>query len=208
MVVCRWSEVIRREVCCETLHRTDGYKLIKVLLHLVQCSISILIIQLYFTMTTPVTKDNAGRPCVPCLIDGKPVIQSSQASFPVISAASQGIIHYGQTASINIAVQAVDSAAATFKTYKKTSVVERRRLLLRAADLFEAKLEEAMTRQISETSCDENWARLNTKHMAAASREAAGVLETALTGEMPPSQMGFHQLVYKEAVGPVLLIMP
>jgi acyl-CoA reductase-like NAD-dependent aldehyde dehydrogenase len=54
----------------------------------------------------------------------------------------------------DIATKAVESAAAAFKQYKKTPVHKRRKMLLRAADLFDQKAEEPIHRQMLETSCD------------------------------------------------------
>jgi acyl-CoA reductase-like NAD-dependent aldehyde dehydrogenase len=159
-------------------------------------------------MTPPSTNDGDGKPCVPCMIDGKHIIQPSQANFPVISARTQDIIHYGQNSSTDIAIQAVESAAATFKTYRNTLAHERQKLLLRAADLFESKVEEAMARQMSETSCDEHWARYNAKDAPLFCREAAVAVQTALMGTMTQDYTGQPHMVAKEPVGPVLMIMP
>ncbi|KAM0804924.1 Aldehyde/histidinol dehydrogenase [Usnea florida] len=153
-------------------------------------------------------RDDAGRACVPNIIDGKPVLLSSSASFPVTSARTQEVLHYGQTASVEIATRAVDSAALTFKTYKITPVYERRRLLLRAAELFEGKVAEATKRQMRETSCDETWAKYTAMQVSTFCREVAGAIASALVGDIQPSYFGFTHLAFKEPVGPVLLIPP
>ena len=153
-------------------------------------------------------KDDAGKACVPNIIDGKPMLLSSSASFPVTSARTQEVLHYGQTASVEMATRAVDSAASTFKRYRNTPVHERRRLLLRAAELFEGKVAEATMRQMCETSCDEAWARFTAIQVSTFCREVAGAITSALVGDIQPSYFGFIQLAFKEAVGPVLLIPP
>ncbi|KAI9876469.1 MAG: hypothetical protein M1830_006442 [Pleopsidium flavum] len=157
---------------------------------------------------TPLPEDDAGRACVPNIIDGKPVLLSSSASFPVTSARTQEVLHYGQTASVEIATRAVDSAASTFKTYKNTPVYERRRLLLRTAELFESKVEECKIRQMRETSCDEAWAKFTAMQTSTFCREVAGAVGSAVVGDIQPSYSGFTSLVFKEPVGPVLLIPP
>lgn len=159
-------------------------------------------------MATPLTKDANGQLCVPCLIQGKQIIQPADANFPVTSARTQEVLHHGQTATIDIAIQAVESAAATFKTYRKTRADERRELLLKAADLFDSRAKEAMDRQMSETSCDEHWAQFNISSTSSMIRETATAIRAALTGELPPTHSGVPQLVYKEPVGPVLIIAP
>lgn len=61
-------------------------------------------------------------------------------NFPVECAALQKTIHYGQTATLDLAKHAVDSASKVFHTYKRTPVDERYHLLLKAADLLEKKV--------------------------------------------------------------------
>ena len=156
----------------------------------------------------PTVEDDAGNLCVPCMINSKPVIQPASASFPVTSSKQDKIIHYGQNATVDIATQAVETAAATFKAYKKTPVHERRRMLLRAAELFEKRAAEGNHRQMLETSCHEGWAQFNGQLTVACIQEIASSIQEAVTGELPPSRHGYNTLVYKEAVGPVLLIPP
>lgn len=160
------------------------------------------------TASHPSHQDDAGNLCVPCMIDSQTVLQPSSASFPVTSAKLEKIVHYGQTATIVIATQAVDSAAKAFRTYKKTPVHERRRMLLKAADLFETRSADAVRRQMLETSCDEGWAKAICMQTATFIRSVASHIEQAVTGHLPPSQFDFTTLVYREPVGTVLLIPP
>ncbi|KAH8890578.1 ALDH-like protein [Thozetella sp. PMI_491] len=159
-------------------------------------------------MTQPRNKEQTGSLCVPCLVNGEAIIQPPEANFPVVSAKTQKVIHYGQSATTEIAIRAVESARDTFVTYKKTPAHERRRLLLRAAELFENKIEEGMARQIKETSCDEHWATFNATNMSVFCRAIAVAVESAVTGSLPPTHSGVPQLVIKEAVGPVLVVVP
>jgi acyl-CoA reductase-like NAD-dependent aldehyde dehydrogenase len=156
----------------------------------------------------PTTLDDAGQACVPCLIDGEPVVQPSAASFPIVSARTQQTLHYGQTATVEIATRAVESAAAAFKKYRKTNANERRHLLERAASLLEQRIPEAMERQMDETSCLEHWAQFNAYGMPLCVKEYAASVKSAVSGEITPSPSGATQLVTKEPVGPVLIIVP
>ena len=156
----------------------------------------------------PTLKDDAGNLCVPCFIEGKPVIQPSSANFPITSARQEQVIHCGQNVTTDIAIKAVESAAATFKTYKATPVHERRKMLLHAADLFEKKAEECIYRQMLETSCDVQWAKSNVHLTVECIREVAGGVEAAVTGVVPSSHFGYTTIVFKEAIGTVLLIPP
>jgi acyl-CoA reductase-like NAD-dependent aldehyde dehydrogenase len=158
--------------------------------------------------TKPTLKDDAGNLCVPCFIEGKPIIQPSSANFPITSARQEQIIHYGQNVTAAIATKAVESAAATFKTYKATPVHERRKMLLRAADLFEKKAEESIYRQMLETSCDAQWAGFNVHLTVECIREVAGAVEAAVTGAVPSSHHSYTTIVFREAIGTALLIPP
>ncbi|KAH6634634.1 aldehyde dehydrogenase domain-containing protein [Chaetomium sp. MPI-SDFR-AT-0129] len=143
------------------------------------------------------------------IVNGKPVLLPASTNFPVISAARNNeVVHHGQTATVELATQAVDSAATTFKTWRRTAVHERRRLLLRAADLFESKADESARRQTLETSCNDSWASFTARQTSGFCREVAGALAAAAVGEIQPSYSGYTHLVFKEPVGPVLLIAP
>ncbi|KAG2419396.1 hypothetical protein HFD88_004192 [Aspergillus terreus] len=150
----------------------------------------------------------AGKAVVANIIDGQPVVLPSTANFPVVSAQTQEILHYGQTVTPELAIQAVDSAAAAFQRWKQTPVHERRRLLLRAAELFESRVNEVSTRQRQETSGGEDWARFTAMQTSGFCREVAGAVASAVVGDIQPSYFGYTHLVFKEPVGPVLLIAP
>lgn len=156
----------------------------------------------------PTIKDGEGNLIVPCLINGKPVIQPSSANFPVTSSRMEKVLHHGQNVTEDIAVQAVKSAADAFSTYKKTPVHQRRKLLLRAAELFEQKAEECIHRQMLETSCDIEWAKFNAFLTVECIREIAGGVEAACTGAVTSSHFGNTNLVFKEPIGTALLIPP
>ena len=160
------------------------------------------------TASQPAIKDGEGNLIVPCIIDGKPVVQPSSSNFSVTSAREEKILHYGQNVTNDIAIQAVESAANAFKTYKKTPVHERRKMLLRAADLFEQKAEECIHRQMLETSCDVEWAKFNVFLNSECIREIAGGVEAAVTGATTSTHFGHTNLVFKEPIGTALLIPP
>ncbi|KAI9902778.1 hypothetical protein N3K66_002130 [Trichothecium roseum] len=160
-------------------------------------------------MTSPTTKDDAGQLCVPTLIDGQPVwLPSSSASFPVTSAAQQKVIHHAQTATAEMGVRAADAAWTTFKSYRRSAAGDRRRMLLRAAELFEERAAEGSARQMAETSCDEGWAAFNVHGSAGFCRSAAAAVDEALRGSVLPTESGNMHLALKEPIGPVLQIIP
>lgn len=158
--------------------------------------------------SSPMVTDSDGNHIVPCIIDNKPIIQPSSSNFPVTSSRQEKIIHYGQNVTRDIATQAVESAAKAWKTYKKTPVYKRRQMLLRAADLFDQKTEECIYRQMLETSCDYDWAKLNVSLTVDIIREIAAAVEVATTGAVTSSYHGNTNIMFKEPVGTALLIPP
>ena len=160
------------------------------------------------TSAKPTIKDGDGNLIVPCIIDGKPVIQASSANFEVSSARLEKVLHYGQNVTNDIATKAVESAAAAFKTYKKTPVHERRNMLLRVVDLFDQKAEECIHRQMLETSCNLEWAEFNVFMTGECIREVAGGVKATVTGVVTSSPFGNTNLVFMEPIGTALLIPP
>ncbi|KAH8650775.1 Aldehyde/histidinol dehydrogenase [Ilyonectria robusta] len=159
-------------------------------------------------MPSTLPRDDAGKPYVACIIDGKPLGPNALPCFPVVSSQKQEIVHYTQSASTDIAIKAVDSSWKTFQTYKKTSVYERRDLLIKAADLFDRKVKDSVNRQMTETSCDEAWAEMNIRSASAFCRDLSTALESALSGEVKPTGDGSYYLITREPIGPVLDIIP
>ncbi|KAF4466944.1 aldehyde dehydrogenase [Fusarium albosuccineum] len=158
-------------------------------------------------MPSVLRENEQGNAFVPCIIDGSPV-QEPTDYFPVISAQKQEIVHYGQSANVTIATKAVNSSWEAFLAYKETPIHERRRLLLKAAELFDERIEDGMNRQMIETSCDKTWSAMTSKVISTVCRELAGAFESALIGEVRPSYYGHHNLVVKEPIGPILTIIP
>ena len=153
-------------------------------------------------------KDADGQLCIPNIINGSPEVLPTTSNFPVFSARKQTTLHYGQTATVELTRKAADAAAEAFKTYRKIPVHERYSMLLRAADLLEQRAEEGVKRQMQETSCSEDWAKFNAMAATGTVRGIAAALHSAVKGEMQPSVMGNTSLVFKEPVGPVLIIPP
>lgn len=106
------------------------------------------------------------------------------------------------------AQRAADSSWAAFQSWKSTKYDYRRDLLLRVAALYEERVEKLVACQVEETSCTETYARFNVKLAVNLIRETAGSIVEALTGATPPMQANGYAFVFKEAVGPVLLIPP
>jgi acyl-CoA reductase-like NAD-dependent aldehyde dehydrogenase len=153
--------------------------------------------------------DKAANPMVvPCVINGKATSLPQEQTFAVVSSTTGETAHLAQSATADLAVSAVEAAAQAFKSWKKVSVLQRRDILNRAADILQAKAEEATKRATLETSCDENWPRFDCSLAATAIRQNAATALT-LCGKLPPSDDGINiSLVFKEPVGVVMVIPP
>ena len=145
---------------------------------------------------------------VPCVINGTAVSLPETQNFPVVSAVTGETVHFGQSATADVGIQAVEAAAEAFKTWKKTPVLQRRDILNRAADILEAKSNEATKRIVAETSCSEHWPAFDCGIAATAIRQNAATAMT-LCGKIPPSDDGTNtSLIFREPVGVVLIIPP
>ncbi|KAK6523096.1 hypothetical protein TWF694_005994 [Orbilia ellipsospora] len=89
---------------------------------------------------------------VPALINGTDVLFSS--NFDVIGPHTGGIVWKCTSASPQDAIRAVEAAEAAFPIWSSTNPTERRRILLKAADLMEERVPEIATTMITEMGAD------------------------------------------------------
>lgn len=144
---------------------------------------------------------------VPLWIDGKP-LTNSLPTFPVTHAKSSSTSHTAVSASPKEALLAVESAQTAFKTWRSANHVTRRELILKVAAYYETHAQTIIETQMSETSCEEAWAKMNIDLSCQYLREIAAVI-SSVNGTIPqlekPGTMGF---VFKEPIGTVLCIAP
>ncbi|RSL53553.1 hypothetical protein CEP53_007719 [Fusarium sp. AF-6] len=154
-------------------------------------------------MPSVLPKDAEGQPFVACIIDSQPLSKSHRPYIPVFSSEKQKIVHFSQSVDANTAVLAVESSWESFQTYQKTPTDERRRLLTKAAELFDSGISDSMHRQMAETSCNEDWAKMNANSMSVIYEELAAAL-----GDLSNPVHDGRSIVMKEPIGPVLSIIP
>jgi acyl-CoA reductase-like NAD-dependent aldehyde dehydrogenase len=155
------------------------------------------------------TLKHDGLDVVPLWINGKATDFDPNNLIEVNSAAQSKKVYFAQSATVGNATAAVEAAAEAFKTYSQVPYHVRRRLLMKAADVLESKVEELARYQMEETSCPETWGRFNVILAAKAIREIAASITIAATGEMPPPETNnSFCLVYKQPIGSVLTIAP
>ena len=151
---------------------------------------------------------DTGLQIVPFWIDGAPVSSSTEITFPVHSAKQEKSVFLAYSADTEIATRAADVAWHAFGSWRETSANSRRNIILKAAELFEARRAEIIAFQVEETSCEASWADFNLNYGLNVMREIAGTI-TSIFGEMPRVDSEANlALVFKEAVGPCLLISP
>lgn len=111
-------------------------------------------------------------------------------------------------ASLADARAAVTAAAAAFPAWSKTGPGERRKYLLRAADLLEARTPDFIARMGVETGATPGWAGFNA-HLAANMLREAGSMTTQISGEIIPSDVpGSFAMGIRQPVGVILAIAP
>ncbi|OAL39056.1 hypothetical protein AYO20_01807 [Fonsecaea nubica] len=150
----------------------------------------------------------SGAAVVPNVIGGKVVSLPETQNFPVIQGSTGDTIHYAQSATVDVGVHAVETAAEVFKTWRKTPLSQRRAVLNKAADILETKVEELAKREIPETSCDAHWPGFEVIFASKFVRETSANVST-VCGSIPDSEVpGTTSLVFREPVGVVLTIIP
>ncbi|KAH0493475.1 hypothetical protein TgHK011_000143 [Trichoderma gracile] len=150
-----------------------------------------------------------GEQVIPIKIDGLALPVHNARLIPVESVSQGKVIHYAHSATPEIATLAADSSQRAFLKWKTTTHIQRRDLLLRTADVIDSWVDRFVEMQIAETGCFEGWARFNVSNLTRGMREIASHISHMVTGELPPLEVpGSIVLVYKEPIGPVLVIPP
>lgn len=149
---------------------------------------------------------------IPLWINGQEVY--TNASEPITSPSTCEILHYYSSASVEDCIRAVEAAEAAFKTWSKTTVHQRRDILLKASDLIRQNPE--LAAEWAETWHTETGERLDPAlHFIAAPvaaeicRDTAGRTAGAMCGVAPlamdPSKTA---IVSKEPYGVCFAMSP
>jgi acyl-CoA reductase-like NAD-dependent aldehyde dehydrogenase len=142
------------------------------------------------------------------LIDGERVGASTGATFERINPMTGKAATRAAAATVADALRAAEAAAAAFPAWAAMGPTARRMLLLKAADLMQAKtaaFTQLMTEEIGATA---PWAGFNVYLAANMLREAAS-LTTQLDGQIIPSDKpGTLSMAFRQPAGVVLGIAP
>lgn len=152
---------------------------------------------------------------VPFWINGKPHVPTNPTLFPIISSATSKPVHSALSASIADANLACETAASSFTTWRRTTPAHRRKILLKAADIYASRINEIAAFQVTETCCSPQFAQMTTaqaveyiQEIAASTIEIRGTICQRHTNAQDGTGEDGLTLVITAPVGPVLIIPP
>lgn len=148
-------------------------------------------------------------PEVPLWINGKEVTSDDTDRINVVSAERGKVVTSAHNATVKHAVSAAESAWDAFQSWKHSTPVSRRDIINRMKDLLIERKDELVAAQMEETSCAKSWAEFNIQYVTITLAEIAARVTVACAGELPSmSTQGPMGFVFKESIGPVLLMAP
>lgn len=138
---------------------------------------------------------------VQLLIDGADVKSRSKATFERKDPFTGKVATIAEAATVDDVNAACDAAAAAFPKWSETGPTERRMLLLKAADILQAKSDEFIRLMMEETGATGPWSGFNVMFAAKILREAAS-MTTMIHGEVIPSDKpGCFSMGIRQAAG-------
>ena len=145
---------------------------------------------------------------VQLLIGDRDAAASGAATFVRNNPVSGEVATRAAAASADDAIVAAEAAAEAFPAWSGLGPHERRKKLLRAADLLEARTPDFISVMMDEVGATAGWAGFNVYLAAQMLREAAS-MTTQVSGEVIPSEIpGSLALSVRQPVGVVLGIAP
>lgn len=143
---------------------------------------------------------------LPLWIDGKEVTTS--ATFDVYSPSTDEKVWSSHGATAKEAKEAVESAQRAFKTWRKTKAAERRNIILKAADILEARAVGLKDYMMQETGALEAFTMFNILTTIEVFRSVAGLIGN-INGVIPQTQApGTGAFVFKEPYGVIYGMAP
>ena len=124
---------------------------------------------------------DTAKPKFGLIIDNKDVL--TENSFTVHDSVSASVVHSAPAATVEQAVQAVDSAEKAFQSWRNTTPIQRRTILNKAAHILEERKDELVRAMVLETGAKPSWAAFNSKTGRQFIMEGAG-MTTQVKGEL------------------------
>ncbi len=141
-------------------------------------------------------------------INGADRAASTGRTYDRIDPFTEKLATRAAAASLEDVEAAIEAASAAFPAWSKTAPGQRRALLMKAADIMEAKVGEFTKLMIEETGATAPWAGFNVMFSANILREAAS-MTTQISGEIIPSDKpGTLAMGVRQAAGVCLAIAP
>ncbi|MEH6387790.1 MAG: aldehyde dehydrogenase [Pseudomonas profundi] len=145
---------------------------------------------------------------VQLIIDNQKCNASDGKTFQRIDPLTGTLVSTGAACGVEDAARVAESSQRAFRVWSKTGPDERRRILLAAADILEAKTDAFCAAMAEEVGSSQLWAQSNVQSSAKLLREAAG-MTTQIKGETIPSDRpGTLSMTLRQPVGTVLSIVP
>lgn len=142
------------------------------------------------------------------LIDGEDIGAAGGATFERRDPMTDEVATRASSGGVQDANRAVEAAAAAFPAWAALGPNARRKLLLKAADLMEARAGEFAALMTAETGSTGPWGGFNATLAAGILREAAS-MTTQITGEVIPSDKpGCLSLAMRQPAGVCVGIAP
>jgi vanillin dehydrogenase len=142
------------------------------------------------------------------IIDGAAAPATSGATYSRRDPVTGAVASEAAAASEADVAKVVDAAARAFPAWSETGPSTRRALLLKAADLIEARADEFVKPMVEEIGATALWAGFNVHFAASMLREAAA-LTTQILGEIiPADKPGVISLAVRQPAGVVLGLAP
>jgi salicylaldehyde dehydrogenase len=142
------------------------------------------------------------------IIDNQSVAAKSGATFERRHPDSGEVITSAAAGGVEDALAAANSAHAAFQSWRNSAPSERRRLLLKTADILETKTPQFIDVMAAEVGAAALWAGFNVHLAANLFREAASMV-TQIQGEtIPTDKPGALSMTVRQPVGVILSIVP
>ncbi|ANL32074.1 salicylaldehyde dehydrogenase protein (plasmid) [Rhizobium phaseoli] len=142
------------------------------------------------------------------LINGADRAAADGRTYDRLDPFTEKLASRAAAASLEDVAAAVDAASTAFATWSKTGPSQRRAILVKAADIMDAKVGEFTRLMIEETGATAPWAGFNVMLAANILREA-GAMTTQISGEIIPSDKpGALAMGVRQAAGVCLAIAP
>ena len=153
-------------------------------------------------------RDSQGREVVPIIINDVEQPLDTAHVLPVKNSVSGEDVHFYASADSETCGRACDAAWTAFRTWRNAPITERRGLLLKVASLYKERMDEIVQAQVKETACTEGWAKFNVLAATNYINESAACV-SSVKGTIPPTDKpDTMTFVFKEPIGPVLVIPP